>query len=65
MKPEWKPTNKVSMGAAVGALVFMCCYIVESLSGTKLDASFVVAAQTVAVFIAQWAVRDAELPPKG
>jgi len=58
MKPEWKPTNKVSMGVAIGSAVLICCWVVESLSGTKIPSEVLVASQTLAVFIAQWATSD-------
>lgn len=58
MKPEYKPTNKVTMGAAVGGIVLICAWVVESASGVKIPTEVIVASQTLGVFIAQWATSD-------
>jgi len=64
MKPEYRPTNKVSIGVLAGSIVFIAAWVVEELSGVQLPTQVVIAAQTVGVFIAQWATSD-EVSPKG
>jgi len=58
MKPEYKPTNKVSVGVLAGSLVFIAAYIVEELSGKNLPVEVVISAQTIGVFLAQWLTSD-------
>jgi len=52
------PTNKVSIGVAVGAMVVIASWMVGEGAGMSIPAHVVAAAQTVAVFIAQWATSD-------
>jgi len=58
VRPEYKPTRKVSVGVLAGSLVFIAAYVVEELSGKSLPTEVVISAQTIGVFIAQWATSD-------
>jgi len=58
MKPEYRPTNKVSVGVLAGSIVFIAAYVVEELSGKSLPTEVVISAQTIGVFIAQWLTSD-------